>query len=127
MILNYRYTQLTCTKLLSYFQNYISTNTPVSLTKFFSGYHGEILETQIKTPDKKQYLVLTNTDQISFSIPNSFINEMIFSKTVIEEYMHYGTQIQSNSTIQESSLIIQMEKFKITLRKAQPILFSSKG
>jgi DNA-directed RNA polymerase subunit beta' len=120
-------TQLTCTKLLSYFQNYISTNTPVSLTKFFSGYHGEILETQIKSPDKKQYLVLTNTDQISFSIPNSFRNEMIFSKTVLGKYIHYGTQIQSNCAIPESGLIIQIEKSKITIRKAQPILFSSKG
>ena len=120
-------TQLTCTKLLSYFQNYISTNTPVSLTKFFSGYHGEILETQIKSPDKKQYLVLTNTDQISFSISNSFRNDMIFSKTVLGKYIHYGTQIQSNCAIPESGLIIQIEKSKITLRKAQPILFSSKG
>ena len=127
-------TQLTSTKLLSYFQNYISTNTPVSLTKFFSRYHGEILETEIKSPDKKQYLVLTNTDQISFSIPNSFRNEMIFSfslakqgKTVLGKYINYGTQIQSNCAIPESGLIIQIEKSKITLRKAQPILFSSKG
>ena len=104
------------------------------MTKFFSRYHGEILETEIKSPDKKQYLVLTNTDQISFSIPNSFRNEMIFSfslakqgKTVLGKYINYGTQIQSNCAIPESGLIIQIEKSKITLRKAQPILFSSKG
>ena len=123
-------TQLTSTKLLSYFQNYISTNTPVSLTKFFSRYHGEILETEIKSPDKKQYLVLTNTDQISFSIPNSFRNEMIFSfslakqgKTVSGKYINYGTQIQSNIAVPESGLIIQIEKSKITLEKPTNFIF----
>lgn len=119
--------QLTRTKLLAYSQNFISNHTPVSLTKFFSPYQGEILKTELHTTKKKKYLILTNSDQKSFSIPSLFNDEISLPKNFLGKFIHYGTQIQSNCVIPESGLIIQIEKSKITVRKAQSILFSSKG
>ncbi len=129
-------TKLTHNTLLLSSQNSISNQIPVSLTKFFSPYQGEILKTQIdpsKTkiqidPTKMQnYLILTNEDQTSFSTANLFTNKMLLLKIFLGKFIHYGTRIHENLVIPQSGRIIQIEKSKITLRKAQPILFSSKG
>ncbi len=122
-----RFTKSTHNTLLLSFQNSISNQTPISLTKFFSSYQGEILRTQLHITDKQTYLVLTDEDQASFSTPNLFHGQKAFSQTFLGQFIHYGTKVHENLAIPESGRVIQIEKSKIILRKAQPILFSSKG
>ena len=121
------FSKLTRNTLLLSSQNFISNQLPVSLTKFFSPYQGEILKTHLDVTGTQNYLVLTNEDQTSFSIANVFTDKMPLLKTFLGKFIHYGTKIHPTLAIPQSGLIIQIEKTKITLRKVQPILFSSKG
>lgn len=154
----------TQTKLVIFYQNFISPQTPLNFTSFFSPYKGEIIHTVRDTSvsqslvsnnnkdentqdqlieisksqsgyyEKQKWLILTNFDQLSFSIINSRRNLSIDKlkskvklKVFLGECVRYGTKLHENLAIPESGRIIQIEKSKITLRKAQSILFTSKG
>ena len=114
-------TQFTNTRVLLHSQNYIFTNNPLSLTDFFSPYRGEIIEIRSDSLGKQSCFFLTEKDQLCFStdtkIPSTFVGKLI----------RYGEQIAENLAIPDSGQIIQVDKSKVILRKAQPILFSSKG
>ena len=114
-------TQFTNTRVLLHSQNYIFTNNPLSLTDFFSPYHGEITEIKSDSLGKQSCFFLTEKDQLCFStnekIPSTFVGKLV----------RYGEQIAENLSIPDSGQIIQVDKSKVILRKAQPILFSSKG
>ena len=114
-------TQFTNTRVLLHSQNYIFTNNPLSLTDFFSPYRGEIIEIKSDSLGKQSCFFLTEKDQLCFStdtkIPSTFVGKL----------MRYGEQIAENLAISDSGQIIQVDKSKVILRKAQPILFSSKG
>jgi len=114
-------TQFTNTKVILHSSNYIFANNPLSLTNFFSPYQGEILDIKVDSLGKKSCFFLTDQDQLSFttekSKPSRFVGTLI----------RYGEQIAENLSIPHSGQIIQVDKSKVILRKAQPILFSSKG
>lgn len=114
-------TQFTNTKVILHSQNYIFANNPLSLTDFFSPYQGEIMDIKVDSLGKKSCFFLTATDQLSFSTeksqPFTFVGKLI----------RYGEQIAENLAIPHSGQIIQVDRSKVILRKAQPILFSSKG
>ena len=114
-------TQFTNTRVLLQSQNYIFTNNPLSLTDFFSPYRGEIIEIKSDSLGKQSCFFLTEKDQLCFStdtkIPCKFVGKL----------MRYGEQIAENLAIPDSGQIIQVDKSRVILRKAQPILFSSKG
>ena len=114
-------TQFTNTKVILHPPNYIFANNPLSLTDFFSPYQGEIMDIKIDSLGKKSCFFLTEKDQLSFttekSEPLRFVGALI----------RYGEQIAENLSIPHSGQIIQVDKAKVILRKAQPILFSSKG
>ena len=86
---------------------------------------------------KHTYLILTDEDQISFSSTSS--NYPINPKNIqinalyqpsillLGQFIKYGTKIQNNLALSESGQIIQIEKSKLILRKAQSILFSPNG
>ena len=114
-------TQFTNTKVISHSPNYIFANNPLSLTDFFSPYQGEIMDIKVDSLGKKSCFFLTEKDQLSFSTEKS--KPLRFVGTLIR----YGEQIAENLSIPHSGQIIQVDKSKVVLRKAQPILFSSKG
>ena len=114
-------TQFTNTKVISHSPNYIFANNPLSLTDFFSPYQGEIMDIKVDSLGKKSCFFLTEKDQLSFSTEKS--KPFRFVGTLIR----YGEQIAENLSIPHSGQIIQVDKSKVVLRKAQPILFSSKG
>ena len=114
-------TQFTNTKVISHSPNYIFANNPLSLTDFFSPYQGEIMDIKVDSLGKKSCFFLTEKDQLSFSTEKG--KPLRFVGTLIR----YGEQIAENLSIPHSGQIIQVDKSKVVLRKAQPILFSSKG
>ena len=114
-------TQFTNTKVILHSTNYIFANNPLSLTDFFSPYQGEIMDIKVDSLGKKSCFFLTEKDQLSVSTEKS--KPLKFVGTLIR----YGEQIAKNLAIPHSGQIIQVDKSKIILRKAQPILFSSKG
>ncbi len=65
----------------------------------------------------------SSTKEFFLKKKNFTINNTLF----VSKYVRYGTRINHNFVIPVSGQIIQIEKSKITIRKAQPILFSSKG
>ena len=107
----------TVTKILVDKEGWISTKNPVTLTSFFSPYKGEV--TEIK-PDSS-CLLLTDLDQISYTVkerkPKPYLGQLV----------RYGEEISENVGVTESGQIIQIEKNRIKLRCAQPILFSSRA
>nr|YP_009105339.1 beta'' subunit of RNA polymerase [Koliella longiseta]AIT94018.1 beta'' subunit of RNA polymerase [Koliella longiseta] len=114
-------TQFTNTKVILHSPNYILANNPLSLTDFFSPYQGEIMDIKVDSLGKKSCFFLTEKDQLSFATEKS--KPLRFVGTLIR----YGEQIAENLSIPHSGQIIQVDKSKVILRKAQPILFSSKG
>ena len=107
----------TITKIISDKSNWVSAKTPITLTSFFSPYKGEVVETR---PDSS-CLLLTDLDQISYKIqetkPNFYVGQLI----------RYGEELSKNVGLTESGQVIEVEKNKVKLRRAQPILFSSRG
>ena len=118
----------TVTKILSDKEGWVSTENPVTLTSFFSPYKGEITGTK---PDSS-CLLLTDFDQISYTFPPSNISERDVRteqgtpKPYLGQLVRYGEEISENVGVTESGQIIQIEKNQIKLRRAQPILFSSR-
>ena len=105
----------TVTKILSDKEGWVSTKNPVTLTSFFSPYKGEVTETK---PDSS-CLLLTDLDQISYTV------EERKPKPYLGQLVRYGEEISKNVGATDSGQIIQIEKNRIKLRRAQPILFSS--
>ena len=107
----------TITKILSDKENWVSAKNPITLTSFFSPYKGEVVGTK---PDLS-CLLLTDLDQISYKIeeakPKSYVGQLI----------RYGEVLSKNVGLTESGQVIEVEKNKIKLRRAQPILCSSRG
>ena len=107
----------TVTKILSDKEGWVSTKNPVTLTSFFSPYKGEV--TEIK-PDSS-CLLLTDLDQISYTVkerkPKPYLGQLV----------PYGEEISENIGLTDSGKIIQIEKNRIKLRRAQPISFSSRA
>lgn len=93
----------------------------LSFTSFFSPYNAEITSQKTDSTGKEKSLLLTNKDQISFATTNE--NSVI----KIGQLVRSGEQVSRQNGIQESGQIIQIDKNSITIRKAQPILFSAKG
>ena len=114
-------TQFTNTKVVLHPQNYIFANNPLSLTDFFSPYQGEITDLKSDSLGKQSCFFLTEKDQLSFNTNNN----MPF--TFVGKLIRYGEQLAENISIPNSGQIIQVEKSKVILRKAHPILFSAKG
>ena len=104
------------TKILSDKEGWVSTENPVTLTSFFSPYKGEVTGTK---PDSS-CLLLTDFDQISYTV------EQGTPKPYLGQLVRYGEEISENVGVTESGQIIQIEKNRIKLRRAQPILFSSR-
>ncbi len=92
-----------------------------SLNSFLSPFQGEITTIKSNFIEKEKTLLLTNNDKISF-LNNQ---ENLFVK--IGQVLRYGDPIFQKIGSTESGQIIQIDQTKITLRKAQPILFSSQG
>ena len=105
------------TQILSDKDNWISAKNPITLTSFFSPYKGEVVGTK---PDSS-CLLLTDLDQISYNI------EEAKPKPYVGQLIRYGEVLSKNAGVTESGQVIQIEKNKIKLRRAQPILFSSRG
>nr|YP_009725427.1 beta'' subunit of RNA polymerase [Trebouxia lynnae]QHO63933.1 beta'' subunit of RNA polymerase [Trebouxia lynnae] len=107
----------TITNILSDKNNWVSAKTPLTLTSFFSPYKGEVVGTK---PDSS-CLLLTDLDQISYKI------EETKPKLYVGQLIRYGEELSKNVGLTESGQVIQVEKNKVKLRRAQPILFSKRG
>ena len=107
----------TITKILSDKFNWVSAKNPITLTSFFSPYKGEV----VRTKADSSCLLLTDLDQISYKI------EEAKPKPYLGQLIRYGEVFSKNVGLTESGQVIQVEKNKIKLRRAQPILFSSRG
>ncbi len=107
----------TITKILSDKENWVSAKNPITLTSFFSPYKGEVVGTK---PDSS-CLLLTDLDQISYKI------EEAKPKPYVGQLIRYGEVLSKNVGLTESGQVIEVEKNKIKLRRAQPILCSSRG
>ena len=109
------------TKLLLYSNNWTFKKNPVSLTSFFSPYKGEITNVKTDLFGKQSCLFLSSKDIVTFStqqkIPCVYVGKLI----------RQGDQIINNIGATTSGQIIQIDNTKVVLRKAQPILFSSRG
>lgn len=93
----------------------------VILTSFLTPYEGEITKTKLDNTDREKKLIVTNVDKISFSL------NCEKSNVKIGQLIRYGEEITNGLGVRESGQVIQIDQDKITLRKAIPILFSSKG
>lgn len=92
-----------------------------TVNSFFSPYEGEIIKTKIDSLGKQKTLILTSKNQISFPLKNNF------TFFTIGQFVRYGEKFSDDFGILESGQVFQIDKKKITLRKAQPFLFGSKG
>nr|YP_009106179.1 beta'' subunit of RNA polymerase [Binuclearia lauterbornii]AIT95045.1 beta'' subunit of RNA polymerase [Binuclearia lauterbornii] len=119
-------------KTLSFNQNFNTKNyiynrleilekQAVLLTSFLSPYEGEIIKSKIDETNREKQLIVTKDDKISFSLAKKQANVQI------GQLIRYGEEITHRIGARESGQVIQIDKEKITLRKALPLLFSSKG
>ena len=69
------------TKIFIYKENSILKKNKMLSTSFFSPFDGQIIKTQLDSLGKKNCLVLTNNDQITFSI--SILTLVTAPKTVL--------------------------------------------
>jgi hypothetical protein len=108
-------------KLVLTKQKSIFEQNNLSFNSYSSPYNGEIASIKIDIIGKQKSLLLTNKDQKSF-----FYNH---NKSLVKigQLLRYGDPLVPKIAVHESGQIIQIDKNKITLRKAQPILFSSQG
>ena len=109
--------KLAITKILSDKNYCLSPKIPITLTSFFSPYKGEVVETK---PDSS-CLLLTDLDQISYKI------EETKPKLYVGQLIRCGEELSKDVGLTESGQVIQVEKNYVKLRRAQPILFSSRG
>ena len=109
--------KLAITKILSDKNYWLSPKTPITLTSFFSPYKGEVVETK---PDSS-CLLLTDLDQISYKI------EETKPKLYVGQLIRCGEELSKDVGLTESGQVIQVEKNHVKLRRAQPVLFSSRG
>ncbi len=109
----------TITKILSDKSNWVSAKNPITLTSFFSPYKGEVVGNKADS----SCLLLTSLDQISYKIEEG----CNLPKPYVGQLIRYGEVLSNNVGLTESGQVIQVEKNKIKLRRAQPILFSSRG
>ena len=109
--------KLAITKILSDKNYWLSPKAPITLTSFFSPYKGEVVETK---PDSS-CLLLTDLDQISYKI------EETKPKFYVGQLIRCGEELSNDVGVTESGQVIQVEKNHVKLRRAQPILFSSRG
>nr|AIT94632.1 beta'' subunit of RNA polymerase [Chlorosarcina brevispinosa] len=109
------------TKILLTKQKKVLSENPIISTSFFSPYEGEIIKTKIDLENKQKNLIITDSDQISFS------TEGKSTSVVISQFLRYGEEITENIGVTKTGRVIRIEKDKIVIRKAQSIIFSSKG
>ena len=112
-------------KLALDFQNYIFANNPLSFINFFSPYEGEMTALKTDSFGKPSCFFLTDKDKVTFLIKKS-VKKSIPCISV-GKLIRYGEQIASNLATSQSGQVIQVDNLKIIVRKAQSILFSSKG
>ena len=115
----------TNTKLVLHSQNYIFANNPLSFINFFSPYEGEMTAIKMDSFGKPSCFFLTDKDKVTFLIRNSVKKNI--PCIAVGKLIRYGEQIASNLATSQSGQVIQVDNFKVIVRKAQSILFSSKG
>ena len=115
----------THSKLVLDSQNYIFANNPLSFINFFSPYEGEMTALKTDSFGKPSCFFLTDKDKVTFLI-NKSVKRNIPCISV-GKLIRYGEQIASNLATSQSGQVIQVDNNKIIVRKAQSILFSSKG
>ena len=104
----------TIVRVLSDRNNWHLANTPYALISYFSTDNGEIIEMQ----GKNGSLILRESDQKSYRIENTNF------------FPYVGQLIRYGSTalgFSQPGQVIQVEKKKVILRKAQPFLIPSRG
>ncbi len=119
--LNKVMSKFTTTNVVVNSQDSVFANNPLSLTDFFSPYQGEITEIKTDSLGKQSCFFITNKDQLTFTTKKTT------PLTVVGKLIRYGEQITETLSIPNSGQIIQVDKNQVVLRKAEPILFSSKG
>ena len=115
----------TNTKLVLHSQNYIFANNPLSFINFFSPYEGEMTAIKMDSFGKPSCFFLTDKDKVTFLIRNNVKKNIPCIS--VGKLIRYGEQIASNLATSQSGQVIQVDNFKVIVRKAQSILFSSKG
>lgn len=108
-------------KILITKSNQISEQNILTFKSFSSPFQAEITTIKTELIGQDKILLLTSNDKSSFTINKTPI------LIKLGELVRYGDLIIQNIGSPESGQIIQIDKKKITLRKAQPILFSSQG
>ena len=112
-------------KLVLDSQNYIFANNPLSFINFFSPYEGEMTALKTDSFGKPSCFFLTDKDKVTFLIKKSIKKNIPCIS--VGKLIRYGEQIASNLATSQSGQVIQVDNNKIIVRKAQSILFSSKG
>lgn len=102
-------------------QNNIFEQQNFSFSSFCSPYVGEITSKTLDTSGKEKSLLVTVKEQHSFQHDNTT------SEVKLGQLIRYGDKVFKGVGIEEAGQIIETSKNTITVRKAQPILFSSKG
>lgn len=118
--------KVTYNKIFAFSKNLVNKNFPFCSINFFSPYSGEVVTIQTNQVGKQSCLLLTNLDIVSLQLPKKTISAKI-DKNGVGNFLRLGDEIGQNYCVNQSGQIIQIEEGKITLRKAQPILFSSRG
>ena len=104
----------TIVRVLSDRSNWHVPNTPYALISYFSTDNGEIIEMQ----GKNGSLILRESDQKSYRIEDTT------SFPYVGQLIRYGSTTLGFS---QPGQVIQVEKNKVILRKAQPFLIPSRG
>lgn len=114
-------TQENSEKLVVTKENNIFEQQNFSLSSFCSPYGGEITSKTLDAGGKEKSLLVTVKEKQSFRKENE--------KTDVKlgQLVRYGDKVSVGTGIQEAGQIIELSKDTLTVRKAQPILFSSKG
>lgn len=115
-----------------------SPENPLTLTLFFSPYKAEVVENsrpfsfQRKETESSPFsstfslfdrycLLLTETDQISY------LSEQPKPRVAVGQLINYGDNLSENVGFPFSGQIIEIEKNKVKLRRAQPVSNLSSG
>jgi DNA-directed RNA polymerase subunit beta' len=109
--------QTNYSKILADKDGWVLKNKPATSTSFLSPYRGEI--TAIKSDSS--CLLLTDLDQVTYDIGGEKPD------VAVSQLVRYGEKLTKKIGTTEPGQVIEIEKNQITLRRAQPILFSSRG
>lgn len=109
--------QTNYSKILADKDGWVLKNKPATSTSFLSPYRGEI--TAIKSDSS--CLLLTDLDQVTYDIRGEK------PEVAVSQLVRYGEKLTKKIGTTEPGQVIEIEKNQITLRRAQPILFSSRG